>query len=127
MFPILSVITFLPLLGGIAILLIPQERISAMRWTALSVAGANLLLSLGLLLAYSQSSISATFLGTFLFNEKLSWIPAIGINYSLGVDGISILLVVLTTLLTTVCIAASFSIDQKVKNYMAFMLLLESG
>ncbi len=50
-----------------------------------------------------------------------------GINYSLAIDGISALLVLLTTLLTVVCIGASFRIDRKVKNYMAFMLLLEGG
>ncbi len=101
MFPILSIITFLPLLGGIAILFIPKEHVSAMRWTALAVA--------------------------FLYNEQFTWIASLGINYSLGVDGISLLLVTLTTLLTLVCIAASFRIEQKVKNYMAFMLLLECG
>ncbi len=79
------------------------------------------------MLAYSQSAISAALLGTFQFNEKLTWISALGINYSLGVDGISLLLVVLTTLLTVVCVASSFRIEQKVKNYMAFMLLLECG
>ncbi len=57
----------------------------------------------------------------------MPWIPSLGINYSLSVDGISLLLVVLTALLTVVCIAASFRIEKKAKNYMAFMLLLESG
>ncbi|TMC86307.1 MAG: NADH-quinone oxidoreductase subunit M, partial [Chloroflexi bacterium] len=60
-------------------------------------------------------------------NEQITWIASLGINYSLGVDGISLLLVTLTTLLTLVCIGASFRIEQKVKNYMAFMLLLECG
>ncbi len=126
MFPFLSVITFLPLLGGIALLLFPKNQVSAIRWTALSVAVVNLLLAL-LLLLYSQSNISATFNGTFLFTEKLTWISVLGINYSLGVDGISVLLVVLTALLTPVCILSSFPIERKVKNYMAFMLLLECG
>ncbi len=127
MFPILSTITLLPLLGGIALLFIPNEQRSVIRWTALLVAGVELILSFILMLLYAASNLSATFLGTFLFKEQLSWIPAVGINYSLGVDGISLLLTVLTTLLTTVCIAASFGIDRKLKNYMAFMLLLETG
>ncbi|HZU03871.1 MAG TPA: NADH-quinone oxidoreductase subunit M, partial [Ktedonobacteraceae bacterium] len=97
------------------------------RWTAFGIAATNLVLALILMLIYSQSNVSADLLGTFLFNERLTWISALGINYSLGVDGISLLLVVLTALLTVVCIASSFRIDQKVKNYMAFMLLLESG
>ena len=127
MFPLLTTITFLPLVGGIALLLLPKERLSVIRWTALGVAGADLLLALILLLGYSQSNVSASFTGTFLFTEKLTWISSLGINYSLGVDGISVLLVVLTALLTPICILASFPIEQKVKNYMAFMLLLECG
>jgi NADH-quinone oxidoreductase subunit M len=127
MFPILTVLTFLPLLGGIIVLLLPKDRFSLLRWTALGFALADLVLAIVLMLIYSQSNVSATFLGTFMFNETMSWIPAIGINYSLGVDGISVLLVVLTALLTAVCIGASFRIEQKVKNYMAFMLLFECG
>jgi NADH-quinone oxidoreductase subunit M len=127
MFPFLTVITFLPLVGGIAILFFPKALTSTIRWTAFGIAATNLVLALILMLIYSQSNVSADLLGTFLFNERLTWISALGINYSLGVDGISLLLVVLTALLTVVCIASSFRIDQKVKNYMAFMLLLESG
>ncbi len=134
MFPILSIITFLPLAGGIAILCIPGKRLSAIRWTAVGIAWMNLLLALALMLAYSQAGVTSTTQafgsapnGTFLFNEKVTWIASLGINYSLGVDGISLLLVVLTTLLTLVCIGASFRIETKVKNYMAFMLLLETG
>ncbi len=127
MFPLLTTITFLPLVGGIALLFLPKEQLGAIRWTALGIACANLVLALVLLLGYSQSNVSATFTGTFLFTEKLTWISSLGINYSLGVDGISVLLVVLTALLTPICVLASFPIEQKVKNYMAFMLLLECG
>src|SRR5947209_19283260 len=134
MFPLLSLITFLPLLGGIAILLIPRRQENVIRWTALGVAWADLMLVLGLMLAYSQANptVSSSIVGsapssTFLFDEQLTWISGLGINYSLGVDGISLLLVALTSLLTVVCIGASFRIEQKVKNYMAFMLLLECG
>ncbi len=127
MFPLLTTITFLPLVGGIALLFLPKNQVGAIRGTALAVAGVNLLLALILLLGYSQANTSATFAGTFLFTEKLTWISSLGINYSLGVDGISVLLIVLTALLTPICILASFPIEQKVKNYMAFMLLLECG
>jgi NADH-quinone oxidoreductase subunit M len=136
MFPLLSLITFLPLLGGIVILLLPREQANLIRWTALGVAWANLMLILGLMLSYSQTSlaIGSAIVGsapssTFVFNEQLAWIstPGFVLNYSLGVDGISLLLITLTALLTVVCIGASFSIEQKIKNYMAFMLLLECG
>ncbi len=119
MFPTLSIITFLPLVGAIALLCFPQELVRTTRWTALAIAWMNLLLALVLLLAYLALGIVPP--------EQLPWIPALGIHYSLGADGISALLVALTALLTVVCIGASFRIEQKVKNYMAFMLLLESG
>src|SRR5438128_7947388 len=138
MFPLLSLITFLPLSGGIVVLFFPKERLNLIRWTALSVAWADLLIVLGLMLAYSQANLAAgsTIVGsspssTFYANvsEQVTWIstPGFSLNYGLGVDGISLLLVALTALLTVVCIAASFKIDLKVKNYMAFMLLLECG
>lgn len=126
MFPILSIITFFPLVGAIALLCFPRRWERAIPWTALWVAGMNLLLAVALILAYLALG-TAPVGGTFPIHEQLPWIPALGINYSLGVDGISALLVTLTALLTVVCIGASFHIGQKIKNYMAFMLLLESG
>ncbi|MBV9019283.1 MAG: NADH-quinone oxidoreductase subunit M, partial [Ktedonobacteraceae bacterium] len=127
MFPLLSVIIFLPLLAGFALLFFRENWVVAIRWTALGVAGVNLLLTLLLMLLYAQLNIGAQFLGTFHFSERVTWISALGINYSLGVDGISMLLVVLTALLTFVCILASFNIERRVKSYMAFMLLLDCG
>ncbi len=136
MFPLLSLITFLPLVGGIVILCFPTERLSLIRWTALGVAWIDLLLVLGLMLSYSQTNLAvgSAIVGaapnsTFIFNEQLTWIstPGFVLNYSLGVDGISLLLVALAALLTVICIGASFRVEQKVKNYMAFMLLLECG
>src|SRR6266849_6323718 len=129
MFPILSIITFFPLVGAIALLCFPRRWERAIPWTALWVAGMNLLLAVALILAYLALG-TAPVGGTFPIHEPLQplpWIPALGINYSLGVDGISALLVALTALLTVVCIGASFRIEPKIKNYMAFMLLLESG
>ncbi len=122
---LLSVLIFLPIVGGIVTLLLPRESHAVIRWTALAFSGVNLILALALMLLYSSTAGSP--FSTSVFEENIPWIPAVGINYSLDVDGISVLLVTLTALLTTVCIAASFRIEQKVKNYMAFMLLFESG
>src|SRR5579863_4172501 len=138
MFPLLSLITFLPLTGGIVVLCLPRERVRIIRWAALGFAWADLMIVLGLALGYSQAvpNFDATIVGAGAtaayytgVHEQVAWIATQGfsLNYSLDVDGISLLLVILTSLLTVVCIGASFRIEQKVKNYMAFMLLLESG
>jgi len=138
MFPLLSLITFLPLLGGIVVLCLPRERLRVIRWTALGFAWADLMIVLGLALGYSQAvpGFNSTIVGAgataayySVVHEQVTWIATQGfsLNYSMDVDGISLLLVALTSLLTVVCIGASFRVEQKIKNYMAFMLLLESG
>ncbi len=124
----LSLITFLPIVGAIVLLFFPKDQLNIIRWTALGIAIASLVVSIIAVLIYSQVSLSAPFTGsTFYLVQNVTWISSLGINYSLAIDGISALLVLLTTLLTVVCIGASFRIDRKVKNYMAFMLLLEGG
>src|SRR5712691_2464219 len=138
MFPLLSLITFLPLIGGIVVLFLPRESLRVIRWTALGFAWVDLMIVLGLALGYSQAvpGFNATIVGAgataayySVVHEQVAWIATQGfsLNYSMDVDGISLLLVALTSLLTVVCIGASFRVEQKVKNYMAFMLLLESG
>ncbi|HEY5003719.1 MAG TPA: NADH-quinone oxidoreductase subunit M [Ktedonobacteraceae bacterium] len=124
----LSLITFLPIVGAIVLLFFPKDQLNVIRWTALGIAGVSLILSIIAVLIYSQVSLTAPFTGsTFYLVQNVTWISSLGISYSLAIDGISALLVLLTTLLTVVCIGASFRIDRKVKNYMAFMLLLEGG
>ncbi len=122
---ILSILIFLPLLGSLVLLLLPRTSTNVVRWTAFGFAALDLVLALILLLLYAQTAPSVFNISPFL--ERVDWIPALGISYSLDVDGISLLLVVLTTLLTLICIAASFRLDRKINNYMAFMLLLEAG
>src|SRR5579864_6661379 len=122
---LLSLVIFFPLLGGIALLFLPSNWLGAIRWTALGIAGVEFILSSVMALLAIQSSI--TLFSNSSIGGHLTWISAYGINYSLDVDGISLLLVLLTSLLTCICIAASFQIESKVKQYMAFMLLLECG
>jgi NADH-quinone oxidoreductase subunit M len=138
MFPLLSIIVFLPLLGGIIVLLLPERFSSAIRTVALSVAVIDLVHVFGLVLAYAQNNLTASSIiilanpnDTFL-NSLAEQVPLVSthnfaLSYSLGVDGISLLMVALTSLLTVVCIAASQRIEQRLKTYMAFMLLLECG
>ncbi|HTI13642.1 MAG TPA: NADH-quinone oxidoreductase subunit M [Dictyobacter sp.] len=121
----LSSVIFLPLLGGIVVFCLPREHVSTIRWTALGFAAAEAVLTIALASFYLTHTTGL--FSSSMLHESIPWIPALGIYYSLGLDGISLLLVGLTVLLTLICIGASFNIDQRVKNYMAFMLLFECG
>jgi NADH-quinone oxidoreductase subunit M len=120
--PILSLIIFAPLLGALGIAFLPSSRPSLIRFAALGVSLVTFALSLGMLLGIRGQS------GEFAFSEHLSWIPSFGITYHLGVDGLSGALVVLTTLLSWICILASFGpIQTRVKEYFISFLILETG
>ncbi|RLT47598.1 MAG: NADH-quinone oxidoreductase subunit M, partial [Candidatus Limnocylindrus sp. ZSMar2m-chloro-G89] len=120
--PILSLIIFAPLLGALGIAFLPSSRPSLIRFAALGVSLVTFALSLGMLLGIRGQS------GEFAFSEQLSWIPSFGITYHLGVDGLSGALVVLTTLLSWICILASFGpIQTRVKEYFISFLILETG
>ncbi len=121
-FPLLSAITFLPLIGALVIAGIPKTNLGAIRATALGVALLTFVLSLFLLIGFLPSHPG------FQLIEAHAWIPAFGIQYKVGVDGLSTVLVVLTTTLTWISILASFSpIKDRVKEYMISFLILEVG
>jgi NADH-quinone oxidoreductase subunit M len=119
-FPLLSVIIFLPVVAGVLLLFLPRGW--AKPW-ALFWAVVDLILAIILIARFNsnQTSLQAT--------ETISnWIPGFGVSYAVGVDGLSIFLVGLTTLMTVVAIGASlWSITTREKEYMALMLLLETG
>ncbi|MGZ3586546.1 MAG: complex I subunit 4 family protein [Candidatus Limnocylindrales bacterium] len=123
--PILSLVIFSPLIGALVLAFVPRERLALIRWLALATALVSLLCSLIMVAAFNGAAPDA---GGFRFVETAPWIPAFGIQYKVGVDGISLLLVVLTTLLTAVSILASFGpIKERVKEYMISFLVLEVG
>ena len=120
--PLLSLVTFIPLLGAIVIAFIPGERVRAIRWAALITALLAFGASLAILAGFDVNAPG------FQFKEQAEWVPAFGIQYKLGVDGISLALVVLTTTLTWISILASFGpIQSRVKGYMISFLVLEVG
>jgi NADH-quinone oxidoreductase subunit M len=123
-FPLLSLITFLPLAGAAIIMSVRgDEAVVARnaRWTALWTSLIVFLLSLILWARFDQSSAA------FQFVEKLSWLPEFGVGYHMGVDGISVLFVLLSTALTPICILASWeAIDTRVREYMVAFLVLET-
>ena len=121
-YPILSLIHLFPLLGGLFFLFLPSENKKLLRVSALLISLVPFLFSLQLLLHFDPSKS-----GTLQFVEKFSWIPEIGVDYFLGVDGLSLTMVLLTTLLIPLAILASFSIEKDVKTYLFLFLLLETG
>ena len=119
-FPILSLITFLPLIGVLVILFIPREEARTIKNWAFAVAAVDFVISLTLYFYFQSDSAQMQFV------EHVPWIENLGIGYHLGVDGISLFLVLLTTLLSPIAILSSWTaITDKVKEYMIFMLLLE--
>jgi NADH-quinone oxidoreductase subunit M len=119
--PILSLIVFVPLVGVLALLFVPGSNHRAIRWIALAAALASFGFSLALL-GYQTSGAE------FQYREDLSWIPAFGMRYTLGVDGLSTVLVLLTTVLSVISIFYSWDpIQTRVKEYYATMLLLMVG
>jgi NADH-quinone oxidoreductase subunit M len=123
-FPILSLVTFLPLAGAFIILMVRgDEQVVAQnaRWTALWTSLITFALSLILWARFDQSSAE------FQFVERAAWLPEYRVAYHMGVDGISVLFVLLATLLTPICILASWeSIQTRVRDYMVAFLVLES-
>ncbi|GGK04391.1 NADH-quinone oxidoreductase subunit M [Luteimonas terricola] len=119
--PLLSILIWLPILGG-AMVLALGNRAAAARWLALAIALATFAISIPLFTGYDASAAVAT----MQFVEAREWIPAYDIQYHLGADGISIALILLTTLVTVlVLIGAWAAIDKRVNQYFAAMLVLE--
>ncbi|SDH28252.1 NADH-quinone oxidoreductase subunit M [Roseospirillum parvum] len=125
-FPLLSLVTFLPL-AGVAFILVfarsenPELVASNARNVALMVSGATFLLSLFLWFGFETGTHE------FQFVERLDWLPEYRIAYHMGVDGISMFFVLLSTFLTPLCILASWeSVKDRVKEYMVAFLVLET-
>jgi NADH-quinone oxidoreductase subunit M len=118
----LSIITLFPLLGAIILLFIPKEQKNTIRSVAFGVTLLDFLFSLPLFFNFQLGTSAMQFV------ERVDWIPTLGISYHLGIDGISLFLVLLTTFLTPLCILGSWkSIQEKVKAFMFFFLFLEVG
>ena len=123
-FPILSLLTFLPLLGAVFLMTVRGDEAtvaSNARWTALWTSLVVFALSLLLWVDFDRAEPG------FQFVEQASWLPQYGITYKMGVDGISVLFVLLSTALTPICVLASWeSIHTRVREYMIAFLVLET-
>jgi NADH-quinone oxidoreductase subunit M len=118
---LLSLILFTPALAGVLMLLLPGESPRLLRWFALVASLVPFGLSVYLWVQFKSD------LGGFQFEEQYTWYAAINSSLHLGVDGLSLTMVVLTTLLTPLAILASFGITDRVKPYMMLFLFLETG
>jgi NADH-quinone oxidoreductase subunit M len=121
----LSFVIFLPLLGALALMLVPNRdgsRDGVVRWTALAASVASFASTLALWAWFDPARAD------FQFVERLAWIPTFGIDYYIGVDGISLLLIVLTGFLTPLALLSSWeSVEKKVKEFSIFILVLETA
>ena len=118
---LLTLITFFPLLGMLAILLLPKERRDAIR----TVAAAATLVPLAVASFVWWHFDTAN--GGYQFVSRLPWIRALGVEYFVGVDGLSLPMVWLSCLLLFLGVIASWGIEKGVKGYMLLLLLLEIG
>jgi NADH-quinone oxidoreductase subunit M len=121
---ILNLVIFFPFVGVLVVLLLPKDRKDAIRWAAMLASLITFGLSLLMLSRFDPTS------GELQLGLRLPWIQIAGwnIDYHIGVDGLSVLLVLLTTFLTPLAILSTWTaVEDRVKEFMAFFLLLESG
>lgn len=132
---ILSWITFLPIVGMILVLFIPKQNESAMKWTAAAFTFLQVVLAVMIYFNFNRGMLGINTAEGMQFVEKATWIDIksvpwfgrIQIEYFLGVDGLSITMVLLTALISFIAVFASWKIDKAMKGYMAMLLLLDTG
>ena len=121
-FPLLSLILFTPLAGAIALLFVSKQNEALIRWVANVTVAIGFLVSLPLWFWYDGQNPE------WQFVEQASWIPSIGAQYLLGVDGFSVLLILLATLMGVIAVLSSWNaIQTRVKEYYIFLLILQTG
>ncbi|NIM95468.1 MAG: NADH-quinone oxidoreductase subunit M [Anaerolineales bacterium] len=118
---LITLILFSPLVASMVILLVPKDRVKLIRWLALIFSLVPLAFALYLWFAYDSSQPG------FQFQEQIVWYEPLRSSYHVGVDGISVSMVLLTTLLTPLALLISWSITQEVRAIMALFLFLETG
>jgi NADH:ubiquinone oxidoreductase subunit 2 (subunit N) len=120
--PLLTLIVFTPVVGALMVAVLPREPDAGLRRAALVFSLVPFALSLWMLGRFDPADAG------FQFVERASWIPAWGVSYHLGVDGVSLFLVLLTTFLTPIVLLDSWgNIHRRVKDFLVLMLLLEAG
>src|SRR3989454_6049635 len=122
MIPLLSLVTFLPGAAGLALLFVPRRSVGVLRVASLAVTVVTFVLSLPLYVGFDPEIIG------YQFEENRRWMPTLGAAYHVGIDGISLLLVLLATFLMPLALASAWGvIEDGLKEFMATMLILETG
>ena len=120
-FPILSIIVFTPIISGLLILLIPGDRKAEIRVAALAAASIALVLSVWLYFSYNWV------IGGYQYIENYPWLPALGISYTVGVNGMNTPLVLLTGVVMFTGVLISWGIDDRPREFFAFLFILATG
>jgi len=120
-FGALTILLAIPAIGAVLLLFVPRRQTGALFVAGLLAAGGEFLWSLEVFRRFDAGN------GAMQLIERVPWMPGFGIQYIVGIDGISIFLVLLTTLLMPLAILASWTVRDRVKEYLIFMLLLETG
>ena len=119
---LLTYLLFVPLIGGILILFISEKFKQAIKWSGLIISLLTFIISLVLYFNFDNS------ISEFQFTQQILWIESLNVSYHVGIDGISLLLILLTTFITPLTLLSSWNaIQNKVKLFTFFMLLLETG
>ncbi len=132
---ILSWMTFIPILGMIAVLLLPKQHKNAIRWTSALATAIQVALAVAVYLGFNRGMGGVNTQEGFQFIEKANWIDVssvawfgrVHIEYFVGIDGLSVLMVILTALISFIAVFASWGIEKSVKGYFALLLLLDTG
>jgi len=120
--PILSIVAYIPLAGALLLIFfVPKEKTGAIKYLATAVAGLDFLVSLPLWFAFDRTHAG------YQFQERGSWIPSLGVEYHFGIDGISLVLILLTTFIGFIAVYSSFTaITDRQKEYYVLLLLLQT-
>jgi NADH-quinone oxidoreductase subunit M len=134
-FPIISLITFIPVLGMLVILFLPKDKVQNIKITALAATLIQLVLSVILMANFNYNAGGIFEESSFQFIDKfrwiniegLSWIGTVKIDYFMGVDGISMPMILLTSIISVIACISSWNISKSLKGYFALFLLLDTG
>jgi NADH-quinone oxidoreductase subunit M len=124
---VLTLIVFAPVTAAIIIFLTPKERTMAVRITALTATIISLLLAIAAFVLYDRSAAETITAAQYQYQTLVPWVPSLGISYHVGVDGIGLVMVLLTGIVSVMGVLISWNIKDRIREFMAFFMLLVAG